>query len=77
MLELKGERKMENKMSVFQILETFGQDAYLTASITKAGEHNYIPAGDSDYEYEITRIGRPILWEYNISLIPRRSLFPV
>lgn len=68
---------MEEKMSIFQILEKFGKDAYLTASITKAGEHNFIPAGNSDYEYEISRTDRPAKWEYDVSLRPRRRVYPV
>lgn len=68
---------MEKQMSIFQILEKFGKDAYLTASIIKPGEHAYIPAGNSNCEYELTRTDMAGKWEYNVLLKPRRSFFPV
>lgn len=68
---------MEKKISIFQILEKFGKDAYLTASIIKAGEHAHIPASNSEYEYVITRTDRPSKWEYDVYLRPRRRLYPV
>lgn len=66
---------MVETMTVFQILEKFGKDAYLTASTTKLGDDAYIPAGNN-YEYKITRKGRPIDWEYDVVFMPRRVLFP-
>ncbi len=66
---------MGETMTVFQILEKFGNDAYLTASITKPGDYAYIPAGNN-YEYKITRKGKPINWEYEVFFMPRRALLP-
>lgn len=62
---------MGEKMTIFQILEKFGKNAYLTASITKLGDHAYIHA-ENNHVYEIIRTGKAVNWEYNVLFMPRR-----